>query len=393
MCFVVVDIDLIWANLGGVFVARFREFGNKEERWVVRQPVENPVINYEIQETVERMVALQMLLDDRAHNFLARFAEDEVFAGVLDADEEWRCWLEGDKENSCLFFDETLEGLDDKAYDHFLVHYGEERKAIGDELAAVGRLGKGIDEFQVFKTGLYNVFNNKNGLSVRDYFNQVYSRAKDYHMTLERHSKEDLDFVVSFCPLDEVNRDKAFYEYQVYMEYHPGHSKDGYVYAAKILDARSADASFSGPVVLPVHGQFAEFERALNDYFLGDQASVFYHDALKAQRIAEKEKYNIPADYFEGTYIDTSKLRDFSDKSFQYGNSKIFIPKSQVAFAGEHQEKIYMKRWLYARLKNQIEALDKNVGVVISEAEQRSCTESERGTRKAERGIREGMSK
>lgn len=358
----------------------YKSFHGGENR---EPPVVNPVIQCEIQEPMERMVALQMLLDDRAHNFLARFIEDEVFLGTLDPNEEWRCWLEGDREASRLFFDDGMGALDDGAYDHFLEHYAEERKGIADELSAIEKVGRSLDEYQIFKTSLYNVFNNKNRLSFREYFDQIFSRAPDYGMRLDRHSKEDLDLLVTFQPLTEVNRGGTYYDYKLQMEFNPQYAKDGYVYSVRFLDAVSSDRSYVSDTNIPIYGRFSQFDANTNQYFLNAEHSLFYHEALKVHRMEEKRKYSIPADYFEATFIDTSKLVNFSQKSFQYGNSKVFIPKSQVAFAGENNEKMYMKRWLFFRLKSQIEEINQQYSKAeqptlentLSDAEQRcSCT-------------------
>ena len=225
-------------------------------------------------------------------------------------------------------------------------------------MAAISKLGQNLNEYQIFKTALYNVFNNRNKLPFREYFEQVFSRAPDYHMSLERRSKEDLDFLVSFRPLEEVNRGGSYYVYDLLLEFNSNYSKDGYVYSVKGMDAYSADSMFSGPVEIPIYGRYDKFEESVKSYFLSENYSLFFYEAQKEHRTREKQKYNIPAEYYEGTFIDVKKLVDFSDKSFQYGNSKIFIPKSQIAFAGEDHEKVYMKRWLFYKLKEPIEKIN-----------------------------------
>lgn len=332
---------------------------------------ENPLVQYEIQEPVERMVAAWGLLDIKAHDFLERFADDEVFDGILDVNEEWRCWLEGDKKNSCLFFDDTLVVFGDKAYDHFVDDYSAEWKDIAKQAAEIGKMDKCLDEYKLFKAALYNVFNNKNRLPIREYFDQVYSRAHDYNMELVRHSKNDMDLVVVFRPLDEVNRGNPYLNYKLHMEFNPTYGKDGFFYTAKMMEAYSADAMYSGPVDLPVLGQYVKFEERVNDHFLNADPSLFHFEAVRDKRVEEKAKYNIPAYYFEATYIDTSKLVDFSKKSYQYGHSSIFIPKSQVALGGD---KLYVNRWLFYKLKEEVMALQ----TVQEDRAERTVKHSER---------------
>lgn len=316
----------------------------------------NPVEAYDIQEPVERMVAAQKVLDEKARAFLERFKKDEVFEGVLDPDAEWRCWLKGDAKNSLLFFDDALEVFDDAAYDHFVDHYSAEWKDLAREQAAIDKMGKGLDEYQILITSLYNVFNNKNHLSAWDYFTQVFSRMKDYHMVWEKPTRDSMDLLVMFDPLRDVNRGKHYLNHKLYLAHNPDYRKDGYVYSVRSMESVSADKMYSGPVELPVCGAYAKFSRAANERFLEETHSLFYYEALKAHRADVKQEYGIPADYFEGTYIDTKKLVDFSAKSYQYGNSKIFIPKSQVVLAGDT---LYMKRWLYYKLKNEVEEFEK----------------------------------
>lgn len=317
---------------------------------------ENPLEPYEIQEPVERMVAARIALDQKAHNFLERFQEDPVFEGILDVDEEWRCWIEADTRKSCLFFDDSLEVFENTAYDHFVDHYSAEWKEIARDNAEIEKMGQSLDEYRILKTSLYNVFNNKNRLPMQQYFAQVYSRAPDYNIKLEKDLKKGFDLTVSFSPLREVNRGNPYLDYQIRMIFNPDYKKDGYIYSAQSMDAQSAKAMYSGPVELPVYGAYAKFEKVVDDHFLGEQHSLFYYDALKSHRQSEKAEHGVPADYFEGTYVDTKKLVDFSDKAYQYGNSKIFIPKSQVALVGNV---LYMKRWLYYKLKNEVEEFNK----------------------------------
>lgn len=337
----------------------FGSFNNKKGFFVPGRNVgtfeENPVEAYEIQEPVERMVAAQKALDEKAYAFLERFQADEVFEGVLDVDGEWRCWLESDTENSCLFFDDKLEVFGDAAYDHFVDHYSKEWKELAKDAAAIEKMGKSLDEYKILKTSLYNVFNNKNRLPVREYFEQVYSRAQDYHMVLEKPSKEKQDLLVVFEPLKDVNRGNSYLNHKLYLEYNPDHKRDGYVYSVQSMESYSKDAMYAGPVDLPIYGSYSKFEKSTNAHFLEESHSLFYYDALRSHRQVEKAEHGVPADYFEGTYIDTKKLVDFSDKSYQYGNSKIFIPKSQMAIVGET---VYMKRWLYYKLKGDIEKIN-----------------------------------
>lgn len=364
-------------------MGRFEDF-RKNSTGIGKDAVtlcENPTVPCEIQEPMERMVAKTMLLDERAHNFLGMLAADSVFLGTIDVDEEWRCWMEGDRDGSRVFFDETLEVLDGKAYDYFLTHYAEELRAISDELAGIGKMGQSLNEYKIFKTSLYNVFNNKNSLPTRQYFEQVYSRATDYNMTLERQSKETMDLAVSFRPLAEVNRGGAYIDYDLLLVYNPNHKKEGFMYSVKSVDAFSAEKKNSGVMDLPIYSEYSQFEEQAARCFLNERKSVFYYDAMRAQRTDEKNKYNIPADYFEGTYIDTKKLIDVSEKSYRYGNSDIYIPKSQVAFAGD---KLYMKKWLFYKLKEQVgefhqqrtQAGQKSIENTLSEAKER-CAQQE----------------
>lgn len=318
-------------------------------------PVVNPTVQYELQEPVARMVDAWSVLDVQVHDFLERFGDDDTFVGILDVNKEWRCWMEVDKKNSCLLFDDMLELFDDKAYAHFMAQYGDEWKDIGRQVKEIAKMGKNLDEYKLFKAALYNVFNNKNKLPVREYFDQVYSRAHEYNMELERHSKHDMDFVVAFRPLDEVNRGNPYLNYKLRMVYNPSHGKDGYVYSAKMMEAFSAEAMYSGPVDLPVLGQYEKFEERVNDHFLNTEPSLFHFEAVRERRTEEKAKYNIPAYYYEATYIDTTKLVNFSKKSYQYGHSSIFIPKSQVAWGGD---KLYVNRWLFYKLKDEVEHLN-----------------------------------
>ena len=356
-------------------------------------PAGNPLVQCEVQEPIERIAAAWAAVDRKAYDFLARFAEDTAFDGILDVDKEWTCWMKADKKNSCLFFDDTLEVFDNAAYDHFVSNYSKDWKELAKECEGIAKMGKSLDEYQILKTSLYNVFNNKNGLSVLDYYMQVGSRAEDYGMELERHSKEDMDYIVHFKPLKEINRGDSYLSFDIYMSYNPDHKKEGYVYTATMLEAHSADAMYSGPVELPVYGQYEKFEACVNSYFLSDEHSLFYYDALKARRVVEKEKYNIPADYFEGTFIDTKKLVDFSDKSYRYGDTRVFIPKSQVMLGGD---KLYMKRWLFNKLKEEVMAVEKDakgkqggVDSVLEDATQRCCE----GARGQSVGDRECMGK
>lgn len=315
----------------------------------------NPVEAYDIQEPVERMVAAQKVLDEKARAFLERFKKDEAFEGILDPDAEWRCWLKGDVKNSLLFFDDRLEVFDNAAYDYFFDHYSAEWKALAREQAEIDKMGKSLDEYRILKTSVYNVFNNQNRLPEWEYFTQVHSRARDYHMELKQNLQKGFDLEVTFQPLREVNRGNPYLNYKLHLAYNPDHKREGYVYSVQSMEAVSADKMYSGPVELPILGTYTKFARAANERFLEETHSLFYHEALKAHRADVKREYGIPADYFEGTYIDSKKLVDYSDKSFRYGDSKIYLPKSQIAFAGDT---VYMKRWLYRRHKAEIEQIN-----------------------------------
>ena len=97
------------------------------------------------------------------------------------------------------------------------------------------------------------------------------------------------------------------------------------------------------------------------------------HDAVRAKRSEEKKKYHIPAYYFEATFLDASKLVNFSKKSYQYDHSSVFIPKSQVAWAGD---KLYVNKWLFYKLKEEILVLKdkgKLVDEVVDEATRRDA--------------------
>lgn len=314
-------------------------------------PQGNPLVQCEIQEPVERMVEAWSAVDAKAHTLLVRVAADEMFDGLFDAEKEWDYWLASDKKHSCLFFDSSLEVFGDEAYGHFMKYYAAELKEIQDALAEIAKMGQGLDEYSILKTTLYNVFNNKNMLPLREYFMQVYSRAGQYGMTLEQPGRGNMDFVVHFKPLDEVNRGNSYYSYQFRLSFNPDYRRDGFVYSVQRMDAHSANAMYSGLVDFPVFGKYVKFEERVNDHFSNTETSLFHFEAVRELRVEEKKKYNIPAYYFEASFIDTSKLSNFSKKSYQYGHSSVFIPKSQVAFAGD---KLYVNKWLFYKLKEEI---------------------------------------
>lgn len=316
---------------------------------------ENPIEIYDISELVARIREAQNILDEKVHNFLAKANADSRLVGNFNINEEWRCWLEQDKEASHLLFDTKLTDFDEEAVDCFKENYAEELSVLLSENAAIDKLQQQVDEYRLFKTCLFNVFNNGNDIPLHLYLSQVFDRAKEYGMTIKRHSKEDLDLLVSFAPLAEISRGDSFYSYEFYVRFNQNHKKECHTYTVCMMDAFSADSMYSGPVDLPIQGAFAKFNKDTDAFFFSDRDSIFYRQSLKAHRKKEKDKFGIPSDYFEGTFIDRAKLVDFSEKSYQYGNSKIFIPKSQIAFAGE---KVYLKPWLYAKLKRPIEALE-----------------------------------
>lgn len=323
------------------------------------QMAANPLVQCEIQEPVERMVEAWKKVDEVAHSFLERVVKDEMFLGLFEPGKEWDCWLTLDKKHSCLFFDETLEVFGDTEYAHFMKVYGREWKEIGKSLAEIEKMGRALDEYAIFKSTLYNVFNNKNMLPLREYLEQVYDRAKQYGMVLAPSGRGEMDFLVQLNPLAEVNRGFPFYSYELRMGFNPNYRQDGYVYSVQKMDARTASFVYAGMVDLPVLGSFGKFEERVNDCFLNSEPSPFMHDAVRAKRSEEKKKYHIPAYYFEATFLDASKLVNFSKKSYQYGHSSVFIPKSQVAWAGD---KLYVNRWLFYRLKDEVLSLGGAIG-------------------------------
>lgn len=319
---------------------------------------ENPVVEHGFNELIDEIYAYQDALDDKVHAFLGKLIADDRIVGNFNVNEEWRCWLERDREESRVFFDPELSYFDSEARDSFKACFAEELAAIHAESDRIDKLAQQIDEYKLFKACLFNVFNNFNNLPVYIYVEQVFKRAEDFGMVVNRHSKESPDLVVFFDPLSKINRGGSCLSYQLYMRFNQNHKKDCYVYAACMMDTVSSDVMNSETVNLPIYNAFSKFSKETDAYFIGNKESVFYQQSLKSHRKKEKERFGIPADYFEGTFVDPAKLVDFSDKSYQYGNSKIFIPKSQIAFAGD---KVYMKRWLYAKLKRPVEQFEANL--------------------------------
>lgn len=320
--------------------------------------MENPMEEYDISQLVGRISAAQTALDAKVHAFLEKANADVRLVGNFNLNEEWRCWLEQDREASRFLFDADLTDFDDEAFDCVKKEYAEELKGLLAENDAIDKMAQELDEYKLFKTSLFNVFNNGNDLPLHLYLEQIFDRAKDCGMTIKRHSREDLDLLVSFDPLAKINRGDAFFSFDFYMRFNQNYKKECHMYAACMMDASSSDSMYSGPVDLPVHNAYAKFSKDTDTFFFKDHYSLFYQQSVKAHRKKEKEKYGIPADFYEASFVDRKKLADFSEKSYQYGNSKIFIPKSQIAFAGE---KVYMKRWLYAKLKKPIEQLEANL--------------------------------
>ena len=329
-------------NIAGAFVGKsFSE-----------QATSNSLEEYDVRDIVLQVSSQQATLDNRVHAFLEKVNTDEKIAGNFNVNEEWRCWLENDVDSSYLLFDEFLESFDDEAVEQFNAQYARERDNILSEYRKIEQVVDSLDEYRQFKTAIFNVFNNSNNLPFHFYIEQVYSRAQDYNMTVERHSKDDFDFIVSFNPFKDINRGYSFFVYELYMRFNPNYKKECHVYSVCMMDVYSSELSACVPVDLPVVSSFRKFNKDTDAYFLNDHSSVFYRHSLREHRKAEKERFNIPSDFFEAYFADSKNLVDFSDKSYRYGNSNIFIPKSQVAFAGD---KVYMKHWLYAKLKKPIE--------------------------------------
>ena len=319
---------------------------------------DNPVEDYQIEDIVARIAAAQDALDEKVYAFLTKVNSNDRIVGNFNVNEEWRCWLEQDREASRMLFASDLTEFDNEASDCFKECYASELVALLNENDAIDKMAQSLDEYRLFKTCLFNVFNNENNLPPHLFYDQVFNRAKEYGMTIKRHSKADLDIIVAFDPLGQINRGDAFFSYEFYLRFNQNHKKECYMYSICMMDAVSSDVMFSGPVDLPIYNAFAKFSKETDAYFLTDHNSIFYQQSLRAHRKKEKCRYGIPSDYFEGTFIDPKKLNNFSEKSYQYGNSKIFIPKSQVAFAGE---KVYIKPWLYAKLKRPVEAFEGNL--------------------------------
>lgn len=319
---------------------------------------ENPIEEYIIDEVVSRIASAQEALDEKIYSFLVKANLDNQIVGNFNVNEEWRCWLEQDREASRMLFDQELTGFDEEAYECFKECYAEELASLLKENDEIDKIAQSLDEYRLFKTSLFAVFNNGNNLPLRNYLEQVFERAPNYGMTIERHSKEDLDLLVSFNPLEAINRGAAFFSYDLYIQFNQNYKAECHMYSVCMMDATSSDIMYSGPVDLPITGAYAKFTKDADAYFFKDNRSLFYQQSLKVHRKKEKARYGIPSDYFEATFVDSKKLVDFSEKSYQYSNSKIFIPKSQMAFAGE---KVYMKPWLYAKLKRPVEALEANL--------------------------------
>lgn len=315
---------------------------------------ENPTVQYEIQEPVARMVEARAAVDEKARVLLERVAADEMYDGMLDIEREWECWLAMDKHHSCMFFDSSLEVFGDEAYRRFMKLYEPQRKEIVGDLDEIFKMGQRLDEYAILKTAIYNVFNNRNCLPLREYLEQIFDRAPQYGMVVDLPGRGEMNLTVHFNPLADVNRGGRFCSYQLRMGYNKDYRKDGYVYSVQMMDARSADSMYVGLVDLPVLGRYEKFEERMNDHFLNTEHSLFHFDAIREKRVEEKEKYNIPDYYFEATFLDSSKLVNFSKKSYQYGRSSVFIPKSQVAWAGD---KLYVNKWLYYKLKDEVEAV------------------------------------
>lgn len=325
---------------------------------VKREPVENPIEEYDVHALVEKIHDAQEALDGRVYQFLTRVNADDRIAGNFNANEEWRCWLERDREASRLLYADKLIGFDGEAVACFEDEYAEELTDILKASDAIDKMMQPLDEYRLFKTSLFNVFNNGKNLPTHLYFDQIFERAKDYGMTVKRHSRDDVDLLVSFNPLQKINRGDMFFSYEFYMRFNDNYKKECHMFSACMMDASSAESMYAGSVVLPIHNVYAKFSKDTDAYFFDDPNSLFYQHSVKSLRKKEKDRYGIPSDYFDAYFVNPKHLVDFSEKSYQYGSSKIFIPKSQVAFGGE---KVYMKRWLYAKLKRPIEAYEANL--------------------------------
>lgn len=321
-------------------------------------PVVNPAIEYDIREVTDHIYALQESLDKKALSLIEKIMLDSKVSSYFDFSNELKLWFECSFDDSNLFCGSPGHNIDDSIIrNYFNEVYTPEIAHLLDEFYAMESLFDQIDEFKFFKVALFNIFNNANDLPLKEYFKQIFSRAEDYNITIFNTKQAPADLYISYAPFKLINRSERLFTFNtIHLSFNENFKNDGYVYHVDYLEGWSAYSGGSSYAHFDIFGDFEKFNDNVNQY-CADHDYVFFHDdAIKDRRAYFKAKYHVPDSYFEAHFIDTNRLIDYSPKSFRYGDTNIFIPKSQVVVAGE---KLFTQQWLYYKLRNMVSSLNR----------------------------------
>lgn len=338
----------------------------------------NPIVEYDVSNIINRIYGLQLDLDKRASVLFSQLAADPKVSPYFDLSKEQKHWDSYDFEDSVLFStfpDDEIK--DDDTYNYFADAYVPKIEQILIDVNFVESLYDQIDGFKYFKVALFNVFNNANNLSPEEYFQQVLSRASDYNMEIISDNDSLPDLCISFDPFNRINRSEKLLSFDaIHLSYNENFKSDGYMYEVDYLSAWSAYEGGSSFADYKIFGNFDAFNSYVNQYCSSRDYVLFHRAAIKEIRDFLKKEYNVPPSYFEAYFIDTSSLIDYSPKSFKYGNTNIYIPKSKVVIAGE---RLFVENWLYYKLRDQLDSLSRqpSLDVQITSAKSRAKTNND----------------